>query len=130
MNDPVAVTTSGGDRQRCPWPDDLDALRAAPEHHTLLMENERVRVLETHIPPGEVTAVHTHRWPSVYYILSWSDFVRYDDQGKILVDTRKLDSGSTPPNTLWSEPLPPHSLENAGESEIRLISVELKDSEE
>jgi hypothetical protein len=35
------------------WPDELDALIAAPRHHLLLMENESVRVLDTRVPPGE-----------------------------------------------------------------------------
>ena len=30
--------------------------------------------------------------------------------------------------TIRSEPLPPHTLENVGESELRAISVELKNS--
>lgn len=110
-----------------PWPVELDALRAAPEHHTLLLENDRVRVLETHIPPGAKTHVHTHRWPAVYHILSWSDFVRTDgDTGRVLVDTRLSSSGGPPPAVMWSEPLPPHALENVGQTAIRLISVELK----
>jgi hypothetical protein len=32
------------------WPDGLDALSAAAEHHQLLLENELVRVLLTQIP--------------------------------------------------------------------------------
>ena len=55
-----------------PWPESLDARVAAPDHHTLLLENERVRVLVTLIPPGDSTPVHTHRWPSLYYFFSWS----------------------------------------------------------
>jgi len=35
-----------------PWPPSLDALVAAPENHTLLMENDKVRVVETRIGPG------------------------------------------------------------------------------
>jgi hypothetical protein len=35
------------------WPADLDALRAAPGQHRLLLENERVRILDTRIAPGE-----------------------------------------------------------------------------
>ncbi len=31
------------------WPEALDALVAAPEHHTLLFENATVRVLDTRI---------------------------------------------------------------------------------
>jgi hypothetical protein len=40
-----------------PWPhpDSLDALVAAPKHHTLLLENEQVRVLDTRIEPGDST---------------------------------------------------------------------------
>ena len=108
------------------WPDDLDAMIASPDYHTLLMENDRVRVLDTLIPPGQKTAVHTHRWPAVFHILSWADFVRYDDQGSVMVDTRQNEGGD-PPTILWSEPIPPHALENVGDADIHLISVELKD---
>lgn len=108
------------------WPDSLDALVAAPGHHTLLMENERVRVLDTRILPGDMTPVHTHRWPCVYHVQSWGDFVRRDGEGNVLVDTRKGDR-STPPTALWGEALPPHSLENVGDTVIHVVSVELKD---
>jgi len=30
-----------------PWPKELDALKAAPQHHQLLMENDAVRVINT-----------------------------------------------------------------------------------
>jgi hypothetical protein len=110
-----------------PWPDSLDALVAAPDHHTLLLENERVRVLETLIPPGDKTPVHTHRWPCVYSVASWSDFLRTDDQGQVMVDSREVESLAEPPAVLWSEALPPHALQNVGDSDIRLVSVELKE---
>lgn len=35
------------------WPEELDALRAAPKHHALLFENDAVRVLDTNIAPGD-----------------------------------------------------------------------------
>lgn len=108
-----------------PWPDDLDALVAAPKHHRLLLENERSRVLETRIEPGETVPLHTHRWPSVYHVLSWGSFVRRDGDGKVLVDTR-TSPPSAPPKAVWSEPLPPHTLENVDTRPIHLVSVELK----
>jgi hypothetical protein len=108
------------------WPDSLDALIAAPGYHTLLLENEAVRVLETRIPTGDTVPVHTHRWPSVYYITNWSDFVRRDAGGNVLLDTRVQPLKMSVPCAVWSEPLPPHSLENVGASEIRLISIEVK----
>ena len=107
------------------WPDVLDALIAAPKFHTLLFENEFVRVLDTCVPAGQTVPLHTHRWPSALYIMSWSDFVRRDGEGKIVLDSRKLGKAAQG-SAVWSEPLPPHTLENVGESELRVISVEMK----
>jgi len=107
------------------WPEELDALAAAPKHHALLLENETVRVLDTRVAPGDTVPLHTHRWPSALYIMSWSDFVRRDCDGAVLVDSRageKLPVGGA----FWSEPLEPHTLENVGQSELRAISVEVK----
>lgn len=108
------------------WPPALDALVAAPEHHTLLLENAQVRVLDTRIPPGARTAVHTHQWPAVLHVIQWSAFVRRDAEGKVLVDSRERPELATSPGTLWSPPLPPHSLENVGGNDLHVISVEVK----
>lgn len=105
--------------------DDLDALVAAPRHHRLLFENESVRVLDTKIAPGETVPPHTHRWPSALYILSWSDFVRRDRDGNILVDSRTK-GNSFEGKALWSPPLALRTLENVGDKEFRAISVEVK----
>jgi len=109
------------------WSDSLDALIAAPRHHTLMLENGRVRVLDTRISPGETTPVHTHCWSSVQLILRWSEFVRRDEEGAVLFDSRGAGSLQGPPTLMWSGPLRPHSLENVGASEIRVISIELKE---
>ncbi len=111
-----------------PWPDSLDALTAAPKHHTLLLENERVRVLDTRIAPGETTPVHTHRWPSLMYVWRWGDFVRRDGDGKVMLDTRITPKKVEPGTAVWYAPLPPHSLENVGTTEIHVLTVELKDA--
>ena len=109
------------------WPDELDAILAASDHHRLLLENEHVRVLETVIPAGETTAVHTHRWPNVQYVVSGADFVRRDGGGKVTLDTRAGSGPPQPSTVLWSGPMPPHSLENVGDAELCVIMVELKD---
>jgi len=108
------------------WLPALDALRAAPEHHELLMENDAVRVLRTVIPAGETTNVHTHRWPAVYLIERWSPFVRRDADGEVTLDSRSVPELQLPAGPVWSPPLPPHTLENVGSEEIRLLSVEVK----
>jgi quercetin dioxygenase-like cupin family protein len=51
-----------------PWPDRLDAVLAAPRHHRVVFENDRVRVLDTRIAPGDTVPIHTHRWPAANQI--------------------------------------------------------------
>lgn len=112
--------------ENTPWPAALDALAAAPEHHTLLFENDAVRVLDTRIPAGGRTAVHTHCWPAALYIRSWSAFVRRDASGAVTLDSRTVPALAQPPQALWTPALPPHSLENVGTTDLHVISVELK----
>jgi hypothetical protein len=107
--------------------DPLDALIASPNHHRLLMENDKVRVVETLIPAGERTAIHTHQWAGVLHVKSWSDFVRRDDKDNVLVDTRTNEALRNPAEVLWGPALPPHSLENVGNQTLRIIAVELKE---
>src|SRR5476651_1524676 len=108
------------------WPDELDALIAAPKHHQLLFENESVRVLDANIPPGEMTAVHTHSFAASHIVISWSDFVRYDAAGNILLDSRDMGKTILPHLALWSGPLGPHALKNVGADCLHIISVEIK----
>ena len=124
MSDSPAVSAAT-DLPEEEWVASLDALVAAPDHHTLLYENDRVRVLDTCIRPGDQTPIHTHRRPAVIYVLSWSHFVRYDSQGRALLDTRTMPAFQDPPPVLWSAPLPPHSLLNVGETDMHMISVEV-----
>ena len=108
------------------WPDDLDAMIAAPAYHTVLLENDAVRVLDTIVPPGHTVPLHTHRWPAVHYILSWSDVIRRDHTGTILLDSRNNPQHPPQGTAIWSGPLAPHTLENVGESSLRVVSMELK----
>jgi hypothetical protein len=109
-----------------PWPDALDALVAAPLHHRLVLENGRVRVLDTRVRPGETVPLHTHCWPAVLHLMSWSDFVRRDAEGRVLLDTRGRPPPASLPLTIWSEALPPHTLENVGSADLHALNVEIK----
>jgi len=111
--------------QGWPWSDSLDALRAAPAHHELLLENEHVRVIHTHIPAGDNVPLHTHRWAGVAYVMRASDFIRRDQDGQVLFDSRLTERPKVPV-VQWMAPLPPHTVENLGSSAISVLIVELK----
>lgn len=107
-------------------PDLLDAVVAAPLHHRCAFENEFVRVLETRIKPGETVPLHTHRWPATYYVLQWGQFVRRDASGAVTLDTRVDGAFLAPGSAIWAGPIGPHTLQNVGDSDIHLVSVECK----
>jgi hypothetical protein len=41
---------------------------AAPENHTVLYEDEAIRVISVSIAPGETEKPHHHRWPAVFVV--------------------------------------------------------------
>jgi len=99
-------------------PSDLDPLKAAPDTHKLAFENAFVRVLEVRVPPGKTEPLHSHPRRVVVYL---SDF-----------NTRVTEKGGKPQDNLrkaglvrWSEPMV-HTVENIGQTEGHVISVELK----
>jgi len=109
-----------------PWPESTDAVVAAPGNHTIVLENDRVRVLEVTVRPGEKEPLHSHRWPSVLHIEQAGDFRDYDGEGKVLFDSTKAPA-ITYPVTRWQEPQAPHAIENLSKTvTIRLVRVELK----
>jgi hypothetical protein len=105
--------------------DELDGVQVAPRNHKVLFENDSVRVLETIIEAGEVTPVHTHHAPQVMYVVSPSSFIRRDEHGVTMVDT-KADPNFVLPKVLWSPGLGRHSIENTGVDALVVIGVELK----
>ena len=108
------------------WPDSLDATVAAPQNHKVVLENERVRVLEVTVQPGERERVHGHKWPSVMYVMA-EDLIRdYDRDGKLLYDSSTDTARVKAPYTIWMPPQAPHSVENLSKTPLRLLRVELK----
>ena len=105
--------------------DDLDGVVAAPDHHKVIFENDAVRVLETTIRAGDVTPLHTHLMPQVMYVVSGSHFLRRDETGAVMFDTRS-DPDFTLPRVLYAATTPIHTLENTGSDDVVVIGVEIK----
>ena len=49
------------------WPDSLDAVKAAPQNHHVIFENDKIRILEVILKPYEYEQLHVHRLPSVMF---------------------------------------------------------------
>jgi glucose/arabinose dehydrogenase len=108
------------------WSDSLDAVAAAPKNHKVVLENEKVRVLEVTVQAGEREPVHGHKWSSVLYVMEEENIRDYDADGNVIYDTKTDKNPMKTPYTIWMEPQAPHSVENLSKKPLRLMRAELK----
>ena len=103
----------------------MDALLAAPASHRVLLENDRVRVLEVVIEPRTREPEHTHQAASVM-IVDEPARIRYYAGDALRFESQ--DRSGAPPGARvrWMEPEGPHSVENIDEHRYHAIRVELK----
>ena len=96
-----------------------DSAKVAPKNVKILLENNRVRVLEVRIKPGEKIPMHSHPAHLTYALTDVKGEYTSPD-GKPTISEAKTGS------VFWSEPVT-HSSVNVGNTEIHAIVVELKD---
>lgn len=109
------------------WPKELDALIAAPKNHKILLENDKVRVLEVTVSPGEIEALHHHKWPSVMHLTQADHFIDRDANGNVILDSRERTEQPVLPITFYKGPQAAHYVENLSDSiPMKLLRFELK----
>jgi hypothetical protein len=136
---PVTSTTSpfakiteyfeSGGKGQWQWPDSLDAVIAAPKNHKLLLENDRVRVLQVTVPAHGKEEVHTHRWPSVFVgpTQCKGDARVWDGTGNVLFDSRASKSAWPYQAAVWrAGPEPPHAAESLSDEDCVFYRIEIK----
>lgn len=95
-----------------------DAAEAAPNVYTVLFENERVRLLEARIKPGDSSAMHAH--PN-YLVYSPEDSkVTFTEAAGQSIDV-DLRAGQA----MWRE-AEEHSAKNNGSADVVALLFELK----
>lgn len=97
-----------------------DVLKVAggAEAHKVILENDQVRVLDLSLPPGQKIAMHSHPANVVYYVSDFKIKATSPD-GKTVIREGKAGSA------LWFGPTT-HAIENAGDTELHLVQVEMK----
>jgi len=96
-----------------------DPVKVAPKHYKVLLENERVRVLEITYKPGEKAAMHSHPATVNYYLGNFKAKFTFPDGKTADIEGKK---GLAE----WHEAFT-HAAENIDTTEIHLIAVELKE---
>ena len=95
-----------------------DVVKVSPETHTVLLENDQVRVLDVRVKPGEKVAMHSHPAGILYYLSDATLKITYPD-GKS--ETREIKAGTA----VWSKALT-HAAENVGPTTLHEVQTELK----
>jgi beta-alanine degradation protein BauB len=96
-----------------------DVLESAANAYTLLLENDRVRVLEIRLKPGQKAAMHNHPGDHVIYVINNAKFkLTFPDGTSGDFD---LKSGKA----LWME-AGSHATENIGNTEGHNLAIEIK----
>jgi hypothetical protein len=108
------------------WPDSLDAIVAAPASHRVLFENDRTRVLEVLIAPGEREPTHTHRWPSVMLVDRPARIRYYTEDILTYTSPEQLAPAEAGPRVSWLDPEGPHSVENIDDHLYGAFRIEFK----
>jgi hypothetical protein len=95
-----------------------DAVSVSPQLYSVKLENDRVRVLEYTLPPGQIEPLHSHG----------SFVVRFLNDARI----RATPAGGSPTESSvkrgdvgWREPLA-HSIENIGQTPVEAFIVDVK----
>lgn len=114
--DPCAAVGERAQDEAAMW---RDPATTNPDHYTVIMENEQVRVLEYTDRPGEVTTAHDHP-DSVMYTLS--SFQRRLHAEDVVRDVQIAAGGAH-----WL-PAQRHYGENTGDTDTHVIFVELKNT--
>jgi quercetin dioxygenase-like cupin family protein len=114
----VAVAVASRMALSQPAEDPLDPVRVAGDTHRLAFENQFVRVLDVHLPPGKVEPRHRHPHGLSVYFTDWEAKVTPDGQ-PTEVHPRKAGTFA------WNEAVI-HTVQNAGPTEGHILRIELK----
>jgi len=100
-------------------PPDKDIVKLAPECAKVLLENDRVRIHETRLKPGQKEPMHAHPAHVVYALT--------DAAGRFTSsDGTTTEKSFRAGQAVWSAALT-HSVENIGTDEVLVLVVELKE---
>lgn len=95
-----------------------DVMTVAADSHTVLLENDQVRVLKVDMKAGQKVPMHSHPHNVAYFLTDGKVKIIHPDGTS---DVRNIKAGTSS----WSEATS-HAAENLGTTEFQEIQIELK----
>lgn len=96
----------------------IDPVQVSPGNYRVLLEDERVRVLEMTLGPGAIDEPHSHPSETVFFVKGGK--LRIKDFGGETFEA-ELPDGAVLSHEAWT-----HQVQNVGKSTVRAVIVESK----
>jgi beta-alanine degradation protein BauB len=96
----------------------MDPVKLSPQYYTVRLENDRVRVVEYHLKPGQKEVMHSHPEGIVYALADAT--VRTTLPDGTIAAHRSVKGDVT-----WRDAVT-HAAENVGSTEAHYLAIELK----
>jgi hypothetical protein len=131
---PRSRATTHWPPQDWPWPPSMESVKSAWRNHKILWENNKVRLIEVTIRPGETEAMHDHPYDSIFAFDSpWpagamtdNKLVQDDPRNAPLGGRAGAPTGKQFPTCASAGPQAPHQVTNHGDFPIHFYRVEFK----
>ena len=94
----------------------IDPVAVSPAHYRLVLQNDRVRVLEMTLNAGEIDEEHSHPPEAVYFITGGRLRIHLPDGTAVEAEVA---DGSAMWHEAWT-----HRVENIGTTDVRAVIVE------
>ena len=96
-----------------------DLAVTAGDHAKVVLENDKVRVIELNMDPGDATGMHSHKDHLVVYVSGGSAMQTMGDGSTKAIERK-------PGEVMWSGPVT-HDTKNTGKAKVRTLVIEMKD---
>ena len=98
----------------------VDPVEVSPETYKVILDNDYIRMLEISAKPGDRDEMHSHP-VNAWYAIKGAKLRLYTADG----DSKDVEI--TPGMAKFQDAVAMHSMENIGDTDLKLIMVELKD---
>ena len=97
-----------------------DPVKISPELYKVVLENERIRVLDITLKPGEKSPMHSHPDFAVYALSDGKALFTFKDGKTKDIELKKG-------QCVWNDAMS-HAAENTGTTELHVLNIELKET--
>ena len=96
-----------------------DPVKVSPDLYKVILDNDRIRVLDITLKPGEKSPMHSHPDFAVYALTDGKALFTFKDGKTKDIELKKG-------QCVWNDAMS-HAAENTGKTDLHVLNIELKE---